>query len=227
MVAHGTTVAMISRQNNFANRDELARTLARDVSRALSAGITRKGSATLAVSGGTTPKLFFAHLAREEITWNKVTITLVDERQVSESSERSNARLVRENLIQANAAQATFVPLYENPKRDILPPFTATILGMGNDGHTASFFPGGDTLAEAINPRTHKSSIEISAPGSGEPRITFTLPRFLASSFLALHIEGAEKQAVLAKARAGGDAAEMPIRAVLNAAASLNIYWCP
>ena len=101
------------------------------------------------------------------------------------------------------------------------------ILGMGADGHTASFFPGGDTLSEAIDPHTDKPMIAISAPGSGEPRLTFTLPALLAASSICLHIEGHEKMTVLRAAMAGSDPLEMPIRAVLAAAKPLDLYWCP
>lgn len=218
---------MISERLAFANRDELAAALSLKVARVLSRAITQSGDATLAVSGGSTPKLFFNHLSRQQISWKKVTVTLVDERQVPEDSPRSNARLVRDALIQNEARVARFVPLFRNPAAEKLSDFTVAILGMGDDGHTASFFPGGDTLAEAVNPKTDKSLTEISAPGSGEPRITFTLPRLLASKFLALHIEGAGKQTVLEKALSGDNITEMPIRAVLQTTKPLAVYWCP
>jgi 6-phosphogluconolactonase len=217
---------MVSRRNSFSNREALAKTLAEDVARKLSSAITHRGTALLAVSGGTTPSLFFEHLSRQPITWEKVIVTLVDERQVSEDSPRSNARLVRERLLINNAKAARFVPLYENPKVKDLPDFDACILGMGNDGHTASFFPGGDTLSEALNLRTATAVIEMRAPGAGEPRLTFTLPRIVASRFVALHIEGEEKHSVLARAEAGKDVKDMPVRAVL-AAAEVDLYWCP
>jgi 6-phosphogluconolactonase len=218
---------MISARHDFVNRDALAQALAQSVARKLSSTISRSGRAVLAVSGGTTPMLLFRQLSQHPITWEKVTVTLVDERQVPEDNARSNARLVKENLLQGQAVAAKFVPLYKNPAAAKLPPFDCVILGMGNDGHTASFFPGGDTLAQAIDPHTDKSLIEISAPGSGEPRLTFALPAILSAGFLALHIEGSEKQAVLEKALGGTDALAMPVRAVLNSQAQVQVYWCP
>jgi 6-phosphogluconolactonase len=218
---------MIAARHNFVNRYALAQTLALAIARSLSRCITSKGTAVLAVSGGTTPVLMFQHLARQEISWEKVVITLVDERQVPEDSPRSNAKLVKENLLCGAAAAAKFVPLYGNPDATNLPAQDVVVLGMGSDGHTASFFPGGDTLKEAIDPHTDKSIIHISAPGSGEPRLTFTLPRLLQAEFLALHIEGVEKQTVLTTALAGSDALAMPVRAVLNSPAPIHIYWCP
>jgi 6-phosphogluconolactonase len=218
---------MISERNIYANREELAVALALKTARVLSRAITMRGSALLAVSGGTTPALFFEHLSQIPISWEKVAITLVDERQVPEENPRSNARLVRENLLRNDARKASFIALYQNPDAGKLSEFDATILGMGNDGHTASFFPGGDTLAEAIDPHTEKRLIDISAKGSGEPRITFTLPVLTRSTFLALHIEGKDKLAVLDTAAAGDDLYAMPIRAILKSQTPLSLYWCP
>lgn len=218
---------MIEAERIFEAREALAEGLARDVADELARAIEAKGRATLAVSGGTTPKLFFEKLSMIDIPWSRVSVTLVDERQVPESSERSNARLVRAHLLQNRAAAARFVPLVDNPDAAKQPAFDVAVLGMGNDGHTASFFPGGDTLSEAIDAETPKRLIAISAPGAGEPRLTFTLPVLESAGRLALHIEGAEKKQVLAKALAAGPEEDMPVRAVLRSAAPVTLYWCP
>src|SRR5690606_9354023 len=104
-------------------------------------------------------------------------------------------------------------------------PFAAVILGMGNDGHTASFFPGGDTLNEALT--AEGPAVAIRAPGAGEPRVTFTLPRLLETDGLYLHIEGEEKAAVLDKALGDGPVDDMPVRAVLRSGAPITVYWSP
>ncbi len=218
---------MIGAHNSFETREKLADALAARVARDLAAVIAAKGTAVLAVSGGTTPALFLAALSTQAIDWSKVVVTLVDERQVPESNARSNAALVRRLLLAENAAQARFVPLFQNEAEAQKLPLDVVVLGMGADGHTASFFPGGDTLSEAIDPHTEKKLVAISAPGSGEPRLTFTLSALLAASTLCLHIEGEEKMAVLRKAIAGSDAREMPIRAVLASPKPLDLYWCP
>lgn len=218
---------MIEAERIFEAREALAETLARDVGDELARAIEAKGRATLAVSGGTTPKLFFEKLSVIDIPWGRVSVTLVDERQVPESSERSNARLVREHLLQNKAAAARFVPLVDNPDAENIPAFDVAVLGMGNDGHTASFFPGGDTLAEAIDAETRKRLIAITAPGAGEPRLTFTLPVLAQAGRLALHIEGAEKKQVLKQALAEGPQEDMPVRAVLRGPAPVTLYWCP
>lgn len=218
---------MIEAERVFTAREELAETLARDVADELIRAIAAKGKATLAVSGGATPRLFFDKLSRAELAWARVTVTLVDERQVPESSERSNARLVRRHLLQNKAAAAKFVPLFDNAEAGKTSAFDVAILGMGSDGHTASFFPGADRLAEALDSDTPQRLIEINAPGAGEPRLTFTLPVLEAAGRLALHIEGAEKKNVLNRALGDGPEEDMPVRAVLRSQTPVTLYWCP
>jgi 6-phosphogluconolactonase len=221
------TTILIEAERIFGAREALAETLARDVADELARAIEAKGRASLAVSGGATPTLFFEKLSVIDIAWSRVSITLVDERQVPETSERSNAGLVRRHLLQNRAAAAHFIPLVGNPDAGKMPPFDVAILGMGNDGHTASFFPGGDRLAEALDVNSRRTLIEMTAPGAGEPRLTFTLPALQSAGRLALHIEGAEKKQVLTRALAEGPAEEMPVRAVLRSPSPLTLYWCP
>jgi len=218
---------MITERRIFQNAEALAKRLAQDVAAMLREEIHNKNSAVIAVSGGSTPQAFFTALSQKKLDWAKVKITLVDERQVDETSDRSNARLVKQTLCVNEAARAGFVPLFQNPDASHIPAFDLVILGMGNDGHTASFFPGGDHLKEAIDPETSASIVAISAPGSGEPRLTFTLPRLLEAKNLLLHIQGQDKIATLEKALKGTDQNEMPVRAVLNAQKSVQLYWCP
>lgn len=225
-------------RRDFADKQQLADALAEAVAGNLEAGVTSRGAASLAVSGGSTPARFFKALgARIDVPWDKVTVTLVDERWVDETSDRSNGRLVKANLLQGPASGASFVPLYQggvepdasaagNAQHAVPTPFDAVILGMGNDGHTASFFPGGDTLAEALT--VEGPVIAIRAPGAGEPRVTLTLKRLLATRALYLHIEGEEKVKTLQQAEAEGPVEDMPVRAILRQSQTpLSIFWCP
>ncbi|HVY51808.1 MAG TPA: 6-phosphogluconolactonase [Devosia sp.] len=225
-------------RRSFADRQQLAEALADAVAADLKAGASARGAASMAVSGGTTPAGFFRALARRgDVPWDKVVVTLVDERWVDESSDRSNGRLVRANLLQGRAASARFVPLYQGGQApdtakaaqafaSVPAPLDAAILGMGNDGHTASFFPGGDRLHEALT--ADGPIVAITAPGAGEPRVTLTLKRLLGARALYLHIEGEEKAKTLARAEEGGPVEDMPVRAIVGQTQKpVTIYWCP
>jgi 6-phosphogluconolactonase len=228
-------------RRDFAVKDALATALSDAIAADLRAGIAERGTASLAVSGGSTPARMFAALgARSDIDWDKVVVTLVDERWVDETSDRSNARLVREKLLAGPAAAASFVPLYQGGEKPdmtaiakadaalnaVPSPFDAVVLGMGNDGHTASFFPDGDMLAEALT--AHGPALAIEAPGAGEPRATLSLKRLLQTRSLYLHIEGEEKEKVLEKALGQGPVEEMPVRAVLRQTEKpVIVFWSP
>jgi 6-phosphogluconolactonase len=225
----------------FASRDVLAAGLAARVKEALEEAISLRGRAVLAVSGGSTPVAFFKALSKLELAWEQVTVFLVDERMVPASHERSNAKLVRDNLLQNNAANAFFVPMFQGAfdegdaahqietvmKRAQLVPADFAILGMGNDGHTASYFPGGDHLADAIDPRQTALILPMHAEGAGETRLTITLPVILAARHLALHIEGKDKRDVLDKALADGTRVmDMPVRAVFEyTVRAVEVFW--
>ena len=219
----------------FPTPQALADALADYVTALLIARLARDGAAALAVSGGTTPVKFFQALATKELDWRHVTITLVDDRWVPEASSRSNAALVKQHLLQGKAADAKFLPLVNDaatPEAGLaeveravtaLPlPFAAVVLGMGLDGHTASFFPGGDHLAAALAPSHGQLAETMRAPGAVEPRITLTLPVLLAAEGVALHIEGAAKRAVLE-----GGAPDLPVRAALARKPAPEIFWSP
>lgn len=230
---------MAIKRHTFAAPDELADALASAVANNLRLGIQTRGVAMLALSGGSTPKRFFERLSNVELDWQNVMITLVDERWVEPSSNRSNAKLVQSTLLQNRATSAQFVPLWsggDEPDdnaiaktnralRELPAPFDAVILGMGNDGHTASFFPGGDALHDALTAKG--PALAIRAPGAGEPRVTLTLPTLLSTRALYLHIEGTQKSAALNHALGDGTVEDMPVRAVLRQAqVPVQIYSC-
>ncbi len=228
-------------RRSFGSREDLALALAEAVAEHLKAGIESRGAGALAVSGGSTPARFFGALGRRrDVDWSRVMVTLVDERWVPETHERSNAGLVNEKLLQGPAASAHFIPLYTggtqpdaaamaraNDLQARVPtPFDAVVLGMGNDGHTASFFPGGDTLGEAL--AGEGPVLAIRAPGAGEPRATLTLSRLLAAGMVYLHIEGEEKEKVLETALGEGPVEDMPVRAVLRQIRTpVTVFWSP
>jgi 6-phosphogluconolactonase len=227
------------RWNEFAAREALAAALADRIAGLLAKAVERRGTALLAVSGGTTPARLFEVLSTRPIAWEKVTVTLVDERFVPPTSPRSNAALVAAKLLRDKAAAARFLPLFHKDvsldqaaadgDRQIaaLPlPFDAVILGMGADGHTASFFPDALELPALLDPDNSLALMPVHADSAGEPRLTLTLPRIVAAGFLALHIEGGEKRATFE--RATGEGPELPIRAVLDASPRpVEVFWAP
>ncbi|RAZ85684.1 6-phosphogluconolactonase [Mesorhizobium hawassense] len=225
--------------NGFADRPQLAAALAGQVAALLTNAIAQRGTALLAVSGGTTPAKFFAALSAIPIAWDKVTVTLVDERFVPPSSPRSNAGLVAANLLQNEAAAARFVPLYHEAAsiedaaaadsealRSLPWPLDVVILGMGGDGHTASFFPDAGNLDELLDPASRRIVLPVHAASGGEPRLTLSMARIIAAGFVALHIEGEDKRTAFNGAM--GPGMKKPIRRVLEAAPRpTEVFWAP
>jgi 6-phosphogluconolactonase len=225
--------------HEYADGTALAQGLATFVGAQLREAVTSRGAASLAVSGGRTPTRFFTALSGLDLPWDRITVTLVDERRVPPDAERSNERLVRAHLLQGKATAAPFVGLYrggadEHADRDLAEaalgavrwPLTVAVLGMGDDGHTASFFPDGDHLAACLDPAGTRRVETMRAPAAVEPRLTLTLPALLSARSIALHIEGAGKRAVLDQARQPGPEAALPVRSVLSRA-PVEVFWCP
>ncbi|WP_412058270.1 6-phosphogluconolactonase [Bartonella sp. DGB2] len=228
-------------QLNFDIPTALASALADRVATELSIALVERQTVVLAVSGGQTPKAFFHQLSKADIDWRNVIITLVDERFVPPTHERSNEGLVRMHLLQHFAAKARFVGLYQPAitadlaafsaanRIDALPkPFDVVVLGMGNDGHTASFFADSVRLGQALDLETRALVLPIHAKSAGEARLTLTLPVICQASFIALQIEGYDKLKVLERVLKGVSAYDMPVAAVLdNAQQPVQIYWSP
>ena len=217
----------------FATPSSLALSLAGVVAERLARAMAEKGCASLAVSGGQTPKAFLHALSVIDIDWRGVSVTLADDRCVDEPDLRSNARLVRETLLCNRAAAARYHPLVcgGGPCPEAPPilasPLDVLVLGMGLDGHTASLFPGGHRLAAALDAHAPDPVFSMMAPAAPEPRVTLGLRPLLAARWCALHIEGRQKSEVLGTALSPGDAADMPIRAVLRGRSAdvTEIFW--
>lgn len=228
---------------NYQDNVTLVQDLTQEIVDVLVAAIAQKDRATMAVSGGSTPATLFQALSAVDIPWSQVVITLVDERWVDEGDEASNARLVRQHLLQGYAAKANFVSL----KTDEPDPFAAAnavdqrlrskilnrnavldvvVLGMGDDGHTASYFKDAAGLGEALSPFTDLSCCAIRPVTAAHERMTLTLNTVLAARRLMLHFLGVKKWAVLETAMTPGPVDELPIRAVLHVPdKTVEIYY--
>ena len=149
----------------FATVDAWAEAIAARLSETLGAAVRDKGSAVFAGPGGTTPAPVYRRLAATDLDWARIAVTLVDERYVPETSPESNARLIRDVLLQDKAAAARFIPLYTpevtvdraaivaaHALVDAGGRFDAVLLGMGEDGHICSMFPHSPTLKTLLTP---------------------------------------------------------------------------
>lgn len=223
--------------HDFNTAGQLATGLAKDVAARLGAAIAAKGQATLVVSGGRSPVTFFQALIQQPVDWSKVLVTLADERWVPVEHADSNAGLLKQHLLTGKAAKARFLNLYRSAASleaaaleadqalAELPGIDVLVLGMGDDGHTASLFPNSPNLSEGLDPHSKRRCLPMLAPTVPHQRLSMTRALLASASFTALSVQGPGKLATLRAALDGADPAEMPIRAFLHA--PLDIYWCP
>lgn len=206
-----------------------ATALASEIEKRLMQAIAERGSATLAVSGGKSPVRLFQLLAKSNVSWPAVTVTLVDERWVSPDDEASNEKLVRETLLVGQAAAARFVALKNaavTPEEgaalchhrlaELSLPFDIVVLGMGDDGHTASLFPQAPGLAEALDTGRNALCAAVRPSTAPHPRMSLTLRALESSRWLVLPLQGESKLRTYRKALDSGPVEEMPVRAVLR-----------
>jgi len=224
--------------HEFADPAELADFAADKVASDLGRGLSERGAASLVVPGGRTPAAVLGKLGKKPLDWANITVTLCDERWVPEQSPHSNAGMVRSTLLAA--ADAKFVPLYnfatspEEAVADIeqrlesLPrPWDAVVLGMGDDGHFASLFPGESALAVGLDLGAQRICVAATGPVEGPRRLSLTLSCLAETRHLYLLATGRNKRAVW-EAAASADPRVLPI-AALHALAkvSLQFLWCP
>lgn len=198
----------------------LAHTLAAHFAGWIDRILSDQPHAVVAVSGGRTPVKFFEALSQAALPWERVTLTLVDDRAVPHASPRSNTGLVRGHLLQGPAAHARFVPLTTASgaalaQLDLPGPVDLAHFGMGTDGHTASWFPGGDHLAAALA-EDGPPLLPLTAAGAPEPRTTFTWAALRHVRHAVVHFEGPAKAATFEQARQQGPVAAFPVRRLLH-----------
>jgi len=225
----------------FADSDSLARALSGELAANLKGAIAARGLASLVVSGGKSPVKLFELLRAESLDWSRVCVALVDERWVDPSDPDSNEKLVRDVLLKEAAAAARFIGLKNAaPTPDLgavsawetfarVPrPFDAIVLGMGDDGHTASLFPRSPNLAGALNPAAVAGCVGMRSPVAPHPRLSLNLSALLDSRRIVVLITGAQKWNTYCAASAEGPAEEMPIRCVLRQRHTpVEVVWAP
>jgi len=218
-----------------------ALSLATTVAAALARAIAARGAASLVVSGGRTPAAMFRLLAAQPIDWSRVQITLADERWVGFDHPASNERLVRAELMQGPAAAARLIGMKndaETPQAGArqawqmivaMPrPFDMVLLGLGDDGHTASLFPGSAELAAGLDETAAPACLGVHPVTAPLSRLSLNLAALLESRHICLQIVGDQKWQVYEQACGAGEVAAMPVRAILRQQrVPVDVYWCP
>jgi len=220
----------------FGTRDEMTEAASSFIQAQLNDCLNTSNIATLALSGGSTPKPIYEHLSISDLEWSRIKATLVDDR-VTDDPNGLNANMVRNILVQNKAVDLNFQPLNEvidEIQFNSLVSrtgFDLTIMGMGTDGHTASWFPGSADLKAALDPDTEIPVMPLNAqgcPGAGNypSRLTMTLPTVLNSRKILLLLTGEEKRKVFENA-ANKSVYDAPVKALLAAGSRLTVMWAP
>lgn len=225
--------------HEYASSEALVVAFSQQIADILSRAIKVNGKALLAVSGGSTPKPLFKSLSNMDLPWEKVNITLADERWVKASDEASNEKLVRDNLLVNRAQSANFVSFTtadENAEYAVDEisarldqaglPIDILILGMGEDGHTASLFPCSAQIQDGLDLSRKKPVLATQPSTAPHQRMSLSLATIVASQHVFLHITGDKKRAVLEQALTQHTAIEKPIKAVCDNC-TVNLIWAP
>jgi 6-phosphogluconolactonase len=206
--------------------------LADHIAGRLEVAVEQRGEASLIVSGGTSPLTMFHALRRHELPWHTITITPSDERLVPPDHEDSNEGMIRRELIQEDAAAAKLLSLAgtataeDSPLAKLTRPLDIVVLGMGDDGHTASLFPDSPDIADAL--RSTEDCVFQQPAHLEVKRLSLTPALLLDAREIVLLFFGNKKRAVYDQAQAGGIIEEMPVRFVLQQQdVPVSVYWTP
>lgn len=231
--------------HRHADEASLAHAVADVVKRDLSAAIAARNRASMVVTGGTTPHAYYPEVAALDLPWEKVSITLSDERWVPLSHAASNERLVCERLLQGHAASARFVGLFNHEptaaagaetaagRVQTLPhPYDLVLIGLGADMHIASLFPTAPELAEALSPASEARCVAVTPPAyvnPNIPRLSLTLNELLDSRHIVIAARGRDKLDAFEAALAAplGEPVLPVIELLRRAPHTVEWYWAP
>lgn len=205
-----------------ATREDASRRVATRLAVLLAEQLQKTPTASLVVSGGSSPRACFHLLQNADLDWSRVRVTLTDERCVPTEDAESNERMVRRELLQGRAGRASFVKLADESLASLEKPYAASLIGMGADGHFASIFPGLPELGELLDPDGRLVCKKVVTGAKIAARMTMSLAELVRSRRLLLLAFGAEKKAVL------DAAAEYPVGALLaQRRAPIEVVWAP
>jgi len=219
---------------SFSSREAMAKRIADLVETAMCGG-----EHDIALSGGSTPKALYEELATRDIDWSSVNAVLVDERWVPPQHPRSNEAFARAAFAAADGFRLTGLYRNDGSPKDATAalserfqgaPADVVILGMGDDGHTASWFPHADGLDAALKSNDAfcaVTAVKSAATGEEVERVTMTLAAIAQAKLIILMITGEEKRATFERAREDGPVEDMPVRAILRARPDLWASWAP
>lgn len=206
----------------FNSRDAASRAAADDLAGALRRRLEKDERAALIVSGGNTPVGCLNLLSQAALPWQRVMVSVTDERCVAASHAASNERMVRENLLRDSASAARYVGLEEAVQAEFSRHIAAALVGMGTDGHFASIFPDNPDLASLLDIDAPAAIRGVRTAASDYPRVTANLAMLLQAQHLLLLAFGSEKRQLLQQP------GELPVAALMNQTrVPLEVYWAP
>lgn len=218
------------RTKHYKNTEELEQALYHEITTKINLSIQEHGDARILLSGGNTPKALYAKIAKANLLWSKVTIGLVDDRNVELTSEYSNEQMLRDTFQPKDQGGPEIIGMAGGtPNRmDIEHRYSVffdridyTLLGMGGDGHTASLFPN-DMPSEASIRNSEKEILFTTAPSFPNDRITCSRGLIISSQSIGLMIIGENKLTVLEES----EEQMLPIGYFTNACQQLTTYYC-
>lgn len=206
-----------------ADADTAAQIAAAAIEEALVRAIQGRGEAAWIATGGSSPGPTYDRLSQADLAWDRVAVALSDERRVPVGHPMSNEGQLRVRLLVGQAAAARFVPLEEDAIA-AAQPFDLALLGMGEDGHFASLFPGSPMLDQGLDPDGDRRVLEVPVgePAPDLPRLTLTLPVIAACPLILVLTKGEAKRRILEHGEG------LPIHHLLAAAqGQVRLLWYP